>query len=182
MAISLSSSQSSTLEPLKKNRWVLQFTSVPGNSSDAAAKLAFCAHTCARPTITYAQTEIQRLNERFYTAGKPTWSEMSMSFYDYIDGPTSVSDILWNWNQKIYSPITGAMGFKVEYAASGTLAMLDPSGGVVQIWNLFYVWPATLAYNDLSADDETPVEVNATFRYDYAVKGIDVNTTPSTAA
>jgi len=179
MPISLSSSQSSTLEPLRKNRWVMQFTNIPGGGS--IEKMAFCAHTAARPTITYGVTEIQRLNERFYTAGKPTWSELPMSFFDYIEGAQSVSEILWNWNQKIYSPITGAMGFKVEYSTSGTLAMLDPAGGVVQIWNLFYIWPFTITYNDLSADDEGPAEVNVSFRYDYAVKGSDVDTTPTVA-
>lgn len=174
----LSSSQSSTLEPLKKNRWIMQFTTIPGGGS--VTNLTFCAHTAARPTITYGVSEIQRLNERFYHAGKPTWSEIPMSFYDYIQGTDGVSDILWNWNQKIYSPVTGAMGFKIEYSTSGTLAMLDPAGGVVQVWNLFYIWPYTIAFNDLSADDEAPAEVNVTFRYDYAIKGVDINTTPST--
>jgi len=37
-----------------------------------------------------------------------------------------------------------------------------------------------IAWNDLSADDEGPAEVNVTFRYDYAIKGVDVDTTPST--
>lgn len=177
--INLSSSKSSTLEPLRKNRWVIQFTVVPGDAGSGVSELAFCAHTAARPQITYGVTEIPRLNERFYSAGKPTWSELPMSFYDYINGPQSVSEILWNWNQKIYSPVTGAMGFKVEYSTSASLGMLDPSGGVVQVWNLFYVWPFTITWNDLSAEDEAPAEVNVTFRYDYAVKGVDVDTTPT---
>lgn len=155
----------------------MSFTSIPGGGD--AGNLTFCAHTCNRPQITYNQTEIQRLNERFYTAGKPTWNELTMSFYDYIQGPNSVSEILWNWNQTIYSPITGAMGFKVEYSTSGTLAMLDPAGGVVQVWNLFYIWPHTITYNELSADSDNPMEVGATFRYDYGVKGTDINTTPT---
>ena len=178
MATVISSSQSSTLEPLRKNRWVMSFTTIPGGEN--VSNLTFCAHTCARPSIAYAATEIQRLNERFYHAGKPTWTEMPMSFYDYIQGAGGVSEILWNWNQKVYSPVTGAMGFKIEYSTSGTLAMLDPAGGVVQIWNLFYIWPMNIAWNDLSADDEGPAEVNVTFRYDYAIKGVDVDTTPST--
>lgn len=154
----------------------MSFTTIPGGGD--GGNLTFCAHTCNRPQITYNQTEIHRLNERFYTAGKPTWSELTMSFYDYIQGPNSVSEILWNWNQTIYSPITGAMGFKVEYSTSGTLAMLDPAGGVVQVWNLFYIWPHTITYNDLSAESDNPMEVGTTFRYDYAVKGVDIDTTP----
>ena len=180
MALTLSSSYSSTLEPMRKNRWILQFTTVPGGG--VPTDLAFAAHTATRPAQSYNPVEYQRLNERFYTAGNVTWAEISASFYDYIPGGTSghdsASNILYNWSQIVYSPITGAMGFKKEYATSGTLAMLDPSGGVVQVWNLFYCWPLTVTWGDLSADDDTLAEVAVTFRYDYAVKGTDVSTLP----
>ena len=181
MALTLSSSYSSTLEPLRKNRWIMQFTTIPGNGNVEA--LAFAAHTGTRPSVSYNVGEFQRLNERFYVAGKPTWAELAMSFYDYIPGSgenqSSASDILWNWNQIVYSPITGAMGFKKEYATSATLAMLDPSGGVVEVWNIFYCWPMNITWGDLSADDDTLAEISVTFRFDYAIKGNNVSTLPT---
>jgi hypothetical protein len=177
MALALSSTASSTLEPIRRNRWVMQFTAVPGGGD--AENLAFAAHTAARPSITYNVVEHQRLNERFYIAGKPTWNEIPMTFFDFIQGPTSVSEILWNWNNAVYNPITGAMGFKNEYTTSGTLAMLDPAGGIVQVWNLFKIWPYTIGWGELSADDDGVAEVSVTFRYDYAVKGTDSDTTPA---
>ena len=180
MPLTLSSSQSSILEPLRKHRWVFQFTSIPGASTaDAAVQLAFAAHTAQRPTQTYNVTELQRLNERFYLAGKITWSELPCSFYDYINGPSSSSQILWNWSNMVYNPVTGQMGFKKQYATSGTLAMLDPQGGIVQVWNLFYIWPFTVNWGELSSEDDGLAEVQVTFRYDYAVKGTDINTTPA---
>jgi hypothetical protein len=180
MAIVLSSSLSSTLEPLRKNRWIVQFTTAPGaTGTDPTGKLAFAAHTCARPTLTFGEVEQHRLNERFYVAGKPSWNALPMSFYDYIEGLGCVSHILWEWANSIYNPITGQMFFKTQYMTSGTLAMLDPAGGVVQVWNLFYIWPQEVAWNDLSSEDEGLVETNANFRYDYAVKGTDVDTSPT---
>jgi len=180
MPLTLSSSQSSILEPLRKHRWVFQFTSIPGAATaDAAVQLAFAAHTSQRPTQTYNVTELQRLNERFYLAGKITWSELPASFYDYINGPSSASQILWNWSNMVYNPVTGQMGFKKQYATSGTLAMLDPQGGIAQVWNLFYIWPFTVNWGELSSEDDGLAEVQVTFRYDYAVKGSDVNTTPA---
>lgn len=177
MSLALSSTESSTLEPMRRNRWVMQFTDIPNNGD--AEKLAFAAHTSARPTITYNVIEHQRLNERYYTAGKPTWNELPMTFFDFIQGSSSVSQTLWDWNTVVYNPITGAMGFKKEYTTSGTLAMLDPAGGIVQVWNLFYIWPFTVGWGELSADDDGIAEVSVTFRYDYAVKGDDLYTTPT---
>ena len=179
MAIYLSSSQSSTLEPLRKNRFVISFTTVPGNvSSNGPERLAFCAHTSARPQITFNEVMQHRLNEQFYVAGKPTWNALPMSFYDFIQGTDSISHILWEWSNSVYNPVTGQMFFKTQYMTSATLAMLDPSGGVVQVWNLFYIWPQDVNWNDLSSEDDGPSEVNVTFRYDYAVKGTDVDTSP----
>ena len=175
MALVLSSSKSSTMEPFRKNRWVMQFTDVPGKTGTEADELAFVAHTANRPTMTFGQAEYHRLNEKFYVAGKPTWSELNVAFFDFMkkdSSPTaSASDILWSWMTEVYDPVTGEMGFKKDYTTSGTLALLDPSGGVEQVWNLFYCWPATLTWGDLSAEDEGLVDVSVTFRYDYAVKG-----------
>ena len=178
MALALSSTKSSTNEPLRRNRWVIQFTEIPG-ASEQAENLAFVAHTATRPSVTYNVIEHQRLNERFYIAGKPTWNELAMTFFDFIQGLNSASENLWTWNKKVYDPVTGAMGFKKDYTTNGTLAMLDPAGGIVQVWNLFYVWPFTINWGELSADDDAIAEVSVTFRYDYAVKGIDVNSEPT---
>lgn len=177
MAIFLSSSQSSTLEPLRKNRWVMQFTTVPG-SANGPERLAFCAHTATQPQQTYNTTEHHRLNERFYTAGKVTWNQISATFYDFIEGPDSAGEILWNWSNSIYNPITGQMFFKKQYMTSATLALLDPAGGVIRAWNLFYIWPSDVNWGDLSSEDDGPAEVAVTFHYDYAVKSTDVDTTP----
>jgi hypothetical protein len=159
----------------------MQFTTVPG-STTGPDRLAFCAHTCQRPTQTYNVTEYQRLNERFYMAGKVTWSELRMTFFDFMEGPNSVSSILYTWSNVIYNPVTGQMGFKKDYATSATLAMLDPAGGIVQTWNLFYIWPFTLNFGELTADDDGLVEVAATFRYDFAIKGTDISSPASVSA
>lgn len=180
MALFLSSSQSSVLEPVRQNRWMMQFTRVPGNiSGNGPNKLAFAAHTASQPTLTTASQEHHRLNERFYTAGKPEWNEITVEFYDYIDGEDSVGHIMWEWSTSIYNPITGQMFFKSQYTTSATLALLDPAGGVIRVWNLFYAWPTEVAWGDsLDASSEDIVSVSANFRYDYAVKGTDVDTSP----
>lgn len=180
MAITLSSAKSSTIEPVKKNRWIFQFTAVPGNTGEAGNSLAFAAHTAAIPNLTFAPVQKNRLNETFWTAGKPTWSDISCGFYDYIEGVNSAGQILYNWSQLIYNPITGQQFFKKQYSTSATLAQLDPAGAIIRIWNMFYIWPTTVAFGDaVSYDDDTINEVICGFKYDYALKATDVDTNPA---
>lgn len=177
MAITLSASKSSTLEPIKKNRWIFQFTSIPGNSG-GASELAFAAHSSTVPQVSYNPIENQRLNERFFTAGKPTWNDLNATFYDYID-TNSAGQLLYNWSQQIYNPVTGQMFFKNQYSTSATLAQLDPAGAIIRLWNIFYIWPQQVGFGDaLNYDDDGISECNVVFKYDYALKANDANTTP----
>jgi hypothetical protein len=178
MAISLTTSKSSSLEALKKNRFVMQFTAVPGGGD--ASELAFAMHTATVPGITYNPIENQRLNERFFTAGKPTWTDLSVTFYDYIAGSKSAGQIIYDWSQSIYNPVTGQMYFKSQYSTSATLAQLDPAGGVVRLWNIYWIWPTTVNFGEsLTYDDDTISECSVTFKYDYAIKANDEDTSPA---
>jgi len=178
MAISLTTSKSSSLENLKKNRFVMQFTAIPGGGDPS--ELAFAMHTATVPGLSYNPIENQRLNERFFTAGKPTWTDLTATFYDYIAGSKSAGQILYDWSQSIYNPVTGQMYFKTQYSTSSTLAQLDPAGGIVRLWNIYYIWPTTVGWGDaLSYDDDTIAECNVTFKYDYAIKANDEDTTPA---
>lgn len=174
MALTLTSSDSSTLEPLRQNRWIMQFQSIPGGGD--ASKLAFVAKSANAPAMSFAPQESHRLNEKYKIAGKPSWNDITMTFYDYIRGADSAGDIMYNWMQRIYNPITGQMFFKKQYSTTATLAMLDPAGGVVRLWNLFYLWPNNIVFGDgLAADAEGLCEVSVTFSYDYAIKSIDID-------
>ena len=178
MSLALSSSQSSVLEPMRKNRFVIQFKSIPGGGS--RDNLAFVVKNTNAPVITYTAKEYDRINEKFYVAGKPVWNELTIGFYDFIQGTDSAASIMDNWSRSIYNPITGQMFFKKQYSTSATLAQLDPAGGVVRTWNYFYIWPQSITYGEgLDSSSDDLCEVTCVFRYDLAVKGTDVNTTPS---
>jgi hypothetical protein len=180
MALFLSSSQSSILEPIRQNRWIMQFTRVPGNiNGEGPSSLAFAAYSASQPTLNVAAQETHRLNERFYTAGKPEWDEITVEFYDYINGVNSAGHVMWQWASSVYNPVTGQMFFKSQYSTSATLALLDPAGGVIRVWNLFYCFPTSVNWGEsLSSDSEDISSVSVNFRYDYAVKGTDVDTSP----
>lgn len=179
MAIMLSNSQSSTMEPLKKNRYVMQFTSVPGNT-DAEDSLAFACTKASRPELTVEAKDMKRLHESFYVAGSSAvWNTQEVSFYDFIQGSKSASQIMWNWMTSVYNPITGQMFFKTQYSTSSTLAMLDPSGTIVEVWNLYYIFPTKVTWGEVGTDTDDIMMVNASMRYDFAIKAASVDTNPT---
>jgi hypothetical protein len=174
MAIVLSDSISSTFEPKRKNRFIFQFDEVPGGSADGkdAESLAFVAHTAKKPDISFNAVELHRINEKFMFAGKPTWGDMSATFYDHISvaGKKSAATILEGWLNKIYNPRNGQMGYAVAYKRNGAVVMLDGLGNVIDGWDVFMAWPMTVDFGDLSEEDDGIVDITATFKYDYAVR------------
>ena len=152
MALKISDSRSFKLQPMKKNNWVFQFSAIPGNTDKQNEALAFVAKTCNAPVITYQDTVIDRMNEQFKFAGKPQWTDINCTFYDFIrksdTNELSAGDILYNWGCMIYNPLTGQMGYKTQYATSATLAQLDPAGNIIRAWNLFGIYPSNIDFGN----------------------------------
>ena len=77
-----------------KNRFIIQFTETPPSTTgNGPSRLAFCAHTCTRPEISFNPVEHGRLNERFWVAGKPTWNDLAMSFFGFESHQYNNSDV-----------------------------------------------------------------------------------------
>lgn len=197
--IQLSSAVSTQNEPKRKCRWLLYFPRRPqiniewtgdnlgadgtpqsggttrtSLTTDLTTDLTFAAHTAARPSWSYNVVEVHRLHERFRFAGKIDWNEMSLSFYDFTSGQSSVGQILWDWSSAIYNPLDGTMGYAGEYKVDGSLAMLDPHGNTAQQFNLFGFWPTSVDFQDLSYEDDGAAEIQCAGRFDFATKNQDV--------
>lgn len=177
----LSDSRTLTMEPLRKNRWLMQFQKIPNAANVTNNELSFVALTSGVPELTLEAKEYHRLNERFYMNSKPSWNELPMTFYDFISGTNSAADILYKWMTLLYNPLTGAMAYKSQFTTTGTLAMLDPEGAPVRIWNLYQMWPTKVNWGEgLDATSDDPNIISVTFRYDFAIKQDDIDTNPRT--
>lgn len=185
MALKISDSRSFKLEPMKKNRFVYQFTSVPGNTG-GEEELAFVCKSATIPSITFGDVSFRRMNEMFKVAGSPTWNDLQCAFYDFIRNSNtsndSAGDIMYNWSAIIYNPLTGQQGYKTQYATSGTLAQLDPPGNVVRAWNMFSMFPSNITFGEsVGYEDEGLLEIGATFKYDIAIKAVDAKVSGKSA-
>lgn len=177
MGLKISDSRSFKLEPMRKNRFIFQFTSVPGNVANIAEGLTFVCKSADVPTITFETTETKRIHESFKTAGMVSWNDLNVTFNDFIrnsslsQGEIAAGDALYNWCSMIYNPLTGQMGYKTQYATSATEAQFGPAGNIVRAWNIFGIFPKSVNFGGtLSYEDAGATEVQATFVYDIAIK------------
>lgn len=176
MSIKISDDKSFKLEPVKKNRFVFQFSSIPGNTAQEEP-LAFVVKSASVPSISFEKQSTKRIHETFNTAGTPSFNDLTITFNDFIrnsqaaGGALSAGDIMYNWMSMIYNPLTGQMGYKTQYATSATEAQLDPAGNIFRAWNIFGIFPTSVNFGDtLSYEDSGAAEINCTFAYDLAIK------------
>jgi len=166
MPIVLSTAEQSIKEPKRQNRFILKFDSVPGGDPEA---LALDLLSASRPSISFNSTVINRLNEQFKFAANPTWDQIACVFYDYDKGKDSSAQILWNWARSVYDPVTGAMGFAVQYKTNATLVILSPDGSIAETWDLFGCYPDNVTYNEVTYGGYEALQANMTLNFDYAI-------------
>lgn len=147
-------------EPKRKNRWLLRFP------SDLGIQEWWLA-SASRPTITQSDVEIQFLNTSTYVLGRFTWETIDVTFRDAI-GPSTTQAIM-EWVRLGSESITGRQGYAAGYKRDVYLEMLDPTGVVVEKWELQGTMLTTVNFGDLSMDDDGIAEVNATLRFDRAI-------------
>ncbi len=147
-------------EPKRQNRFILRFPSTLGINE-------WFVETASRPKLTIASTEIQFLNTSTYVAGRFTWGEISVKFRDPI-GP-SASQALMEWVRLCAESVTGRMGYAAGYKKNVELEMLDPTGVVIEKWQLQGTMLTNVNFGDLSMDDDGIADITADLRFDRAI-------------
>jgi hypothetical protein len=74
------------------------------------------------------------------------------------------------WVRTEYESVSGRAGYADFYKRDIQLKMLDPIGTVVELWDIKGAFITDANYNTLDySNDEAPVEISLTLRYDNAV-------------
>lgn len=147
-------------EPKRKNRWLLRFPSDLGIQE-------WWLSSASRPTITQSDVEVPFLNTSTYVLGRFTWETIDVTFRDAI-GPSTTQAIM-EWVRLGSESITGRQGYAAGYKRDIYLEMLDPTGVVVEKWELQGTMLTTVNFGDLGMDDDGIAEVTGTLRFDRAI-------------
>ena len=147
-------------EPKRKNRFVLRFPSDLGIQE-------WTVESAKRPSITQNPVEIPFLNTSTWVLGRYTWDDMNVTFRDMI-GP-STSQALMEWVRLHSESVTGRQGYAAGYKRDIELAMLDPTGAVVQKWILKGCFLTNVDFGDLNYGQDDIATISATLRPDYCI-------------
>lgn len=147
-------------EPLRKNRFLVRFPSDLGIQE-------WWVSNASRPTINQSGVEIPFLNTSTWVVGRYTWDEINITMRDPI-GP-SASQAVMEWVRLASESVTGRQGYAVSYKRDLVLEMLDPTGVAVSSWVIKNAFPTSVAFGDLSYDDDALATIEITVRPDYCI-------------
>jgi len=147
-------------EPKKKNRWLFRFPAELGIQQWWLA-------SASRPTIEMSEVEIPFLNTSVFVLGRFVWNPIDVTFRDAI-GPSSAQAIM-EWVRLHSESVTGRQGYAAGYKKDVEIEMLDPSGIVIEKWQLQGTMLTTVNFGDLSMDDDGIADIQATLRFDRAI-------------
>ena len=149
-----------TYEPKRKNRWLFRFPAELGIQEWWLA-------SGARPSIEQGETEIQFLNTSTWVVGRFTWASIDLTLRDPI-GPSAAQAVM-EWVRLHSESITGRQGYAAGYKKNVEVEMLDPTGVVIEKWQLQGTMLTNVNFGDLSMDDDAIADITATLRFDRAI-------------
>ncbi len=147
-------------EPKRKNRFILRFPSELGINE-------WFVESTSRPKITIGSTAIPFLNTEKYVAGKYTWGTISVTFRDPIGH--SAAQALMEWVRLHAESVTGRMGYAAGYKKTIELDMLDPTGVVIEKWQLVDTFLTDVDFGSLGYGEDGLANITVTLRPDYCV-------------
>ena len=145
-------------EPKRQFRWVFAIEGID----------SFLMKTAARPTMNTEEITIPFINSHRYIAGKTTFDALSVTLHDPI-APSGAQQVM-EWVRTHFESVSGRAGYADFYKRDCQLKMLDPVGTVVELWDIKGAFITDANFNALDyGNEETPVEIALTLRYDNAV-------------
>ena len=144
-------------EPKVKNRFIMQIDGIN----------AFLIKAGNRPQLDSEEVQLDHMNTRRYVKGKSVWQPLEITLYDPVV-PSAAQQVM-EWIRLSHESVTGRDGYADFYKKDITFNTLGPVGDKVEEWKLKGAFIQDANFGDLSFDDVTPVEIELTVRYDYAI-------------
>ena len=158
-------------------KWVVIFGGTTGGTIPS-----FIASKVTKPSLSIGETEHNYLNHKFYYPGQVTWNDVSMTLVDPLE-PDAARLLLQRIKEGGYRPpenkndlTTISKAKSVAQFSQIKIQQLDAQGTARETWVLWNAWPKDVKFGDLDYSSEDMVNIELTFKYDYAwIDGLKQN-------
>jgi hypothetical protein len=147
-------------EPKRQNRFILRFPAAMGINE-------WFVESASRPKISIASKEIEFLNTSTFVSGRFKWEPITVKFRDPI-GP-SAAQALMEWVRLHAESITGRMGYASGYKQDLTLELLDPTGVVIEKWQLIGCIITNADFGALAYNSDSLADISITMQPDRCI-------------
>lgn len=144
-------------EPKLKNRFIMYIEGIP----------AYLVKASGRPNINFELVTLDHINIKRKIKGKGTWQPITVTLYDPI--VPSGAQAVMEWVRLSHEAVTGREGYSDFYKKDITFNMIGPVGDKVEEWTLKGAFILTTTMGDMSWSDTTPMEIQLSIEYDYAI-------------
>lgn len=130
--------------------------------------LTFLVQSCNLPEASNPAIDVGFGNSTAKVAGKREYGEGTFSFMDAI-----IADIeaeIVKWQDKVYDPKTGKMGWVDEYKKDIIVTQYGPDGTHERPWHFEGCWPSSVSYGEMTGESADKKVISVTITYDNAYR------------
>jgi hypothetical protein len=170
-------------EPRRGHRFLLSLPNLVSDDGNQAFRYEqYLAKTVTKPSYDISATEHKFLGNTYYYPGTVTWDPVSATIVNAInpDGNKILYDALVNsgylkpdvqeavFNNPAQAPGTVNKQGAVNALGNVVIEELNGQGGLVGTWTLNNAFITNAKFGDLSYEDDGILNIDITFRYDWA--------------
>ena len=156
---------SNAVDPKRSYRWILALNEIP----------TYVIKTSGKPQFTIESVQHQFVAHTFYYPGRIQWQELQVTLVDPVfpDASAIVVKTLQASGYALPGTMNDAkrsFSKKDAVAALGqpSIQQIDALGNPIEKWTLFNPWLSAVNFGELSYETDAMVNVQLTFRYDWA--------------
>lgn len=156
-----------TTETKRKYRWVFRILGGAGNGGWTQQGLLLL-QSASRPSITLQEIEMHHGQEMASFAGKHTWENINLVWYD-AEQP-DISGAVYAWINTVINLQSMGVDVPANYKKFAQLDITNGLGEAVEEWNIHGSWPLNANWQDLSYSANELLTCEATLKYDRAIR------------
>jgi len=168
-------------EPRRSHRFLLTLPSLTSRNGEHSYQ-QYLAKKAGKPSYQVTATEHKFLGNTYYYPGIVTWQPVSITIVNavspdgnqilmdalnesgYLD-PTLQENAFWNTNT---NPSTVNKAAAVAQIGNVVIQELQGDGDIVGTWKLMNSFVTDAKFGELDYDNDTLLNIDVTFRYDWA--------------